>query len=170
MSRYCKVCWHPDRAKIEREIYACRPSGLIVADRSGISEDSLYRHRKKHMPALLRDPGGRRVDNPDQAVAEAGEVYNHTLSLLRRSEVTGDDRACLAALREVRRNIELFARLHGQLPPEEPGDSPQESLAALIKAVSDALAPFPEAARAVAASLLEKDNALADPSRRSNRN
>jgi len=164
MPRYCRICWHPERAAIEREIYACRPPSMVAGDHQGVSESSVRRHRNNHMPALLQDPKGRRVEGPDHAVEEAGQVYNQTLNVLRRSEVSGDDRACLAALREVRRSIELFARLHGQLPEAGAGDSGPDSLAALIAAVTQALAPFPEAARAVAASLLAKDNGSSNPS------
>jgi len=158
MAETCRTCWHPKRAQIERDLYAGRPPRMIVRDHSGVSVDSIRRHRKNHMPALLLQPKARRLERPDQAAREVGEVYRHSLSMLQRSEANGDGRGCVAALREVRRSIEFFARLHAQLPEEPAGEgSGPGSLDALIEAVTEALGPYPEAARAVAASLLEKD-------------
>lgn len=50
--RPCKTCNHPRRAEIELRLANGTPI-RIIADKYGLTKDSLYNHRKKHMPAEL---------------------------------------------------------------------------------------------------------------------
>jgi hypothetical protein len=50
--RHCHTCNHERRAEIELRL-ASGTSVRTIASKYGLTKDSLYRHRKLHMPAEL---------------------------------------------------------------------------------------------------------------------
>jgi hypothetical protein len=78
------------------------------------------------------------------------------LSILDAAEKEGDARTALGAIREARANLELLARLEGELADNpQPGDllgSPE--WLAIRAALLEALRAFPEARAEVAEKLL----------------
>ena len=55
IDRRCKVCTHPQRAEIEKMLLEGR-SYDEIREKFGISQATLSRHFKKHMPRLVLDP------------------------------------------------------------------------------------------------------------------
>ena len=184
MTIRCTACLHPRRAALDAALTAGL-SVRIVAGRFSLSRSAVERHAQKHLPfRLLRCHERRSLEKPDELYEEVRALHSHTLEVLRslqlslppppaeKQEATpeappdqaappaagraADPRLLFAAVREVRRNLELCARLQGQLPPAEP-DGEQDGASDLdlfVTAVAEALKPFPEAGRAVAARLL----------------
>jgi len=166
MPKPCHTCVHPDRAAIEAALNARVPHREI-ARKHGLSASSVFRHKNLHLPAwLLIDHEQRSLDAPADVYAEVRALHSHTLELLRAVQLQGpgaaDPRLAFAGIREVRRNLELFARLHGHPALAEDCGSESEdarTLRRFVEAVAQALKPFPEAARAVAATLVAADSA-----------
>jgi hypothetical protein len=50
--RHCHTCNHPRRAEIELRL-ANRTPIRVIAEKYGLAKDTLFRHRRLHMPAEL---------------------------------------------------------------------------------------------------------------------
>jgi hypothetical protein len=155
MPRVCTICQHPERNAMDKALVA---GGNVRAMSAlfRVSEDALTRHKAAHLPATLaRATGAATVSRADTLLAQVDALHRRTLALLDKAEKIGDVPTALKAIREVRGNVELLARLAGQLQAEQTVNiivSPEwQQVRVTILA---ALAPYPEARAAVVAGLL----------------
>lgn len=154
MARKCTVCTHPDRAVIEDALLAGVPYRNI-AERFGVSIAALSRHQADHVPAhLVKAQEAAEVAQADTLLAQVRDLQARALSILDKAEAAGDLRTALSAIREARGNLELLAKLLGELQQEGTVNihlSPEwlELRALIIRAVT----PYPEAAQAVERAL-----------------
>lgn len=125
----------------------------LVAEHS-VSKDALSRHKANHLPAaLVQAQEAGDVARADDLLGQVRDLQARTLSILEAAESTRQYRTALSAIREARGNLELLARLLGELD-----DSPTVNvlIAPTVQvAILEALDPHPEAKRAVAAALAE---------------
>lgn len=154
MPRVCTICTHPDRAAIDAALLAGEPFRHIAA-RTDTSTGALQRHKEEHLPVTLvqaRDAAD--AAHADDLLAQVRGLQSRALAILDTAEAAGELRVALAAIREARGNLELLARLLGELQEGATVNvtlSPQwVEVRAVIVA---ALAPFPDARAAVAARL-----------------
>ena len=155
MARTCTVCAHADRATIDRALVqgtALRD----IAERSGTSATALHRHKAEHLPVLLtKAQDAEEIADADRLLAELRALQTRTLAILGKAERSDRLGVALMAIGEARRNLELLAKLLGQLD-----ERPQLNVLvmpewlAVRTALLGALAPYPEARTAVAARLL----------------
>jgi len=172
MSRACTVCTHPRSAEIDRAIVSRDGSLRKIAAEAGVTESALRRHRG-HIDATLAKAAETRE------LAEADELLEKVRTGLRTLEAlearlatilseawgSGDKRTALAAIREftrvrgeLRANIELLARLRGQLPTATEVNIPVLPAWIEIRSkITHALLPYPEARHAVARALMTSD-------------
>lgn len=151
MPRHCTVCDHPQRAAIDQALVsgeAFRP----IAARYGLSTGALVRHRTDHIPvALVQAQEAGEVARADDLLAAVRDLQERTLAILSSAEEEDDHALALRAIGEARKNLELLARLVGDLD-----DRPQVAIlvspewVALRSQIMRALAPFPEARVAAA--------------------
>ena len=87
MARPCSVCRHPNRAEIDRALISGEPLA-DVSERSGISSQSLIRHRAAHVPTTSMQEGAQAI-----AVAEA----THGAGLVRDATTLRDKALSLSA-------------------------------------------------------------------------
>lgn len=155
MPRTCTVCSHPEREAVDEALVAGESTGKLAGRYRTIHERALRRHRDNHLPAKLV------MAEKAAEVAEAGDLLDQVrglqgraLGILDKAEGTGDLRTALGAIREARGNLELLAKLLGELderPVVNVLVSPEwMELRAVIVA---ALEPHPEALGAVAGGL-----------------
>src|SRR5215212_1736525 len=155
MPRRCTVCYHPERHSIDESLVTAAPY-RSVARRFGLSESSVYRHKTEHLPAhLLRAREAEEVAKADDLLEQVRHLQAHALGILERAEKTGDLRTALAAISQARGNLELLAKLSGQLQQEGTVNlhlSPEylEVRTAILVAVE----PYPEAAQAISRAML----------------
>jgi hypothetical protein len=172
MGRPCTTCSHPERYEIDRALVEFVPYRKLSA-RYGISAASLSRHRKGHLPAHLArsleaqearrfaklgaHQAARAEDNSRQAldVVQQLKIINSAcLEVLKNAREAKRDGTLLQAVDRIHRQIELQARLLGDL---ESGPQVNVLLAPewteVRQAVFVALAPHPEARAAVAEAL-----------------
>jgi hypothetical protein len=152
MARTCTVCGHESRPEIDRALAEGAPNRRIATQYS-LSEASVRRHHDSHLPATLsKAHEAEEVARADELLGRVESLQARTLAVLEAAEETGDLRTALSAIREARNNLELLAKLLGELD-----ERPQLNVVLIDAQVRDAiiraLAPYGEARLAVANAL-----------------
>ncbi len=115
MPRSCTVCEHPKREEIDRALVG-ETSNLSVSSLFGVSESAVRRHKANHLPArLVMAEKAAEVAQADALLEEVRELQARTLAILEAAEETKQHRTALSAIREARSNLELLAKLLGEL-------------------------------------------------------
>lgn len=162
MGRPCSICRHPQRPAIDAALSG-GDAFRTVAERFGTSPTALFRHKAEHLPQALVTAQAvaeqaHAVDEAKQAldvVRQLRLINGATLAILREARETQAHDLALRAIARVERQIELQARLLGEL-----SDAPTVNILVAPEwlgvraAVLAALAPYPEARAAVAATLV----------------
>jgi len=158
MPRRCTVCTHEEGETINKAL--SDPSRAIskIAAEYRISEDALSRHKANHLLPEMRDklasdPELRGVD----ILAEVKSLYQRMKGHLEAVETTENWQAIKAFHSEARHDLELLAKLLGELDERPQVNilvSSPEWIAARA-ALLEALGPHPEARAAVAGRLLQ---------------
>jgi hypothetical protein len=113
--RSCTICEHPDREAIDRSLVG-DSSNLSVSSLFGVSESAVRRHKANHLPAkLVMAQTAEEVAQADDLLQQVRDLQGRALAILGKAEVAGDLRTALGAIREVRGNLELLAKLLGEL-------------------------------------------------------
>jgi len=155
MSRSCTVCCHDQRGAIEQEI-AATTSAQKISALFRVSPDAVQRHKAEHLPKTLTD--ARKADDDERAldvVKQLRVINGVSLQILNEARQGKDPQTALKAVDRIHRQIELQAKLLGQLD-----DRPQVNVLMapewlqVRSALLMALAPHPEARRAVTAALI----------------
>src|SRR5918994_377186 len=156
MPRACTICGHEKRHTIDRALVGGETLRTI-SDRFSVSKTALIRHKDAHLPAsLAKAREAEEVVRADELLSQVRELQGRTLSILTVSEEAGELRTALVAIREARGNLELLAKLLGELD-----ESPRVNVlvsgewVTIRTAIIVALAPYPEARSAVTNALLE---------------
>lgn len=157
MPRTCTLCNHKERDAIDLVLLEGQPYRRI-ATQFNVSEAAVRRHRD-HLPGtLIRAHEAAEVAHADNLLEQVRALQTRALSILDRADAAGDLRTALSAIREARGNLELLAKLLGELQQEGTVNitlSP-EWISLRAKLVT-ALLPYPEVAQAVAGALRESD-------------
>jgi hypothetical protein len=150
MPRICTVCSHDARRAVDKAL-AGGASNRSLASLYDVSEAAMRRHARNHLPArLVLAEQAREVAEADDLLAQVGSLHERTLAILEASESTGKLGTALGAIREARSNVELLARLLGEL-----NDSPTLNVIVspewveLRAVIVGALEPYREARGAV---------------------
>jgi len=152
--RSCTLCEHPKREEIDRALVG-ETSNLSVSSVFGVSESAVRRHKANHLPATLaKAHGAGEAARGDDLLADVRDLQGRTLTILEGAEEAKEHRTALSAIREARSNLELLARLLGEL-----NDRPQINLVVspewlqLRAVIVGALEPHPRALGAVLGAL-----------------
>jgi hypothetical protein len=126
-----------------------------IARTHRLSEDAVFRHKTAHLPAALsKAQEVEEVARADNLLDRVENLQARTLAILETAEETDELRTALGAIREARSNVELLAKLLGEL--DERPVANVVLIAPEVRAVIvRALEPFPAARVAVAAALGE---------------
>jgi hypothetical protein len=154
MPRSCTICEHPDREAIDRALVG-DASNRSVASLYDVSEAAVRRHKANHLPAkLVMAQAAVEVAEADDLLAQVRDLQARTLAILEAAEETSQHRTALAAIREARSNLELLAKLLGELD-----ERPQINVLIspewleLRAVIVGALEPHPDARGAVLAAI-----------------
>jgi transposase-like protein len=113
--RSCTVCEHPKREAIDRALVG-DASNRSVASLYDVSEAAVRRHKANHLPAkLVMAEKASEVAEADNLLDQVRDLQQSTLDILAEAERTGQYRTALSAIREARGNLELLAKLLGEL-------------------------------------------------------
>lgn len=156
MPRACTLCNHPEREAIDQALAQSTPNRRIAAQYA-VTEQAVRRHKQTHLPVLMvKAEEAREMAVADGLLGQVRGLQDRTLTMLRQAEEAGELRTALHAVREARANLELLAKLIGELD-----DRPQVNVLIspewlLVRAaLVAALEPYPEAKAAVGRRLLE---------------
>jgi hypothetical protein len=154
MPRSCTVCEHPRRGAIDEALVG-GASNRSVASLYDASEASVRRHKANHLPAkLVMAKAAEEVAEADDLLSQVQDLQARTLAILEAAEGSNQHRTALGAIREVRSNLELLAKLLGELderPVVNLNVSPE--WLELRAVIVGALEPHPEARGAVLRAL-----------------
>lgn len=178
MARRCTICHHPDRAEIDKALVRGEPFRK-VADRYGTSATSLHRHQNAHLAEhlakayeaghitraaeLAQEEETRKARDLGSAIDVAVQlraINAACLEILQKSRADGRHSISLGAVDRIHRQLELQAKLLGEL--QDSGPTVNVLVAPewhqVRVSVLQALTPFPEARSAVA-QVLQDDRA-----------
>lgn len=116
MPRTCTVCKHPDIETINKELIICNDSYRNIAKRYGISATSLIRHKQTHIPeALSRAKDVKDHVHGDSLLNRIKDINRETLEILKAARDGNDHDIALKAIARIEKQIELQARLIGEI-------------------------------------------------------
>jgi hypothetical protein len=151
----CTICRHERCDAINRALVAGRPHRAIAAD-FGVSDDVITRHNAAHLPAtMVKAQESEDVAHALDVVRQLKAINGASLQILNKARQTGNGELVLKAVDRVQRQIELQAKLLGELD-----DRPQVNVLlapewlTVRTALLGGLGPYPEARAAVAQQLL----------------
>jgi hypothetical protein len=160
--RSCTVCEHPEREAIDRGLVG-GASNRSVASLYDVSEASVRRHKGNHLPAkLVMAEQAAEVTEASNLLSQVQDLQGRALAILDKAEGTGNLRTALGAIREARSNLELLAKLLGELderPVVNLHLSPE--WLELRAVIVGALEPHPEARGAVLRAIQSSGNGRA---------
>ncbi len=158
MARACSICTHAARAEIDRALVAGEASNRRIAARYNTSERAMRDHKTNHLAARMRKASERRDDadlrTAIDVVTQLRAINSAALTILATARASGDGDLALKAIDRIQKQIELQAKLIGDLQQEGTVNLSLSPEWLEIRAVIvSALSPHPAAAQAVAASL-----------------
>lgn len=151
MTRVCTICRHGERAEIDRALVSGEALRNI-AERHGLSATALHRHKSEHIAAaMVRAAEVADVAQALDVVQQLKAINAASLSILTEARDRRDGELALKAVDRIHRQIELQAKLLGELderPVVNVLVTPE--WLAVRGTMLAALAAFPEARAAVA--------------------
>jgi len=155
MTRVCTICSHPQRAAIDKALVTGGATFRNIAQRWGLSTTAVFRHRAEHLPAaLLKAQEAEEVRQALDVIVQLKFINGAALTVLRDARASGEGELVLKAVDRVMKQIELQAKLLGDLddrPVVNVLVSPE--WVQLRAQLVHALAPYPDARQAVAEQL-----------------
>ena len=150
MARLCSICAHPAKNRINEQLVDETPF-VEIAKEYGLSLGAINRHRKKHLPAAAAR-SGKAVVVADGLMDRLAELNSKAEDVYQRSLALKNYTAAIGAVRELRGLTELYAKITGELQAQTVNFnnitiSPE--WVSLRSAILNALAPYPDAHRAV---------------------
>ena len=154
MPRTCTICTHPEVHAIDGALVAGQ-SFRNIAQHSGTSATALFRHKSDHLPAvLLTGQTVREEAHALDVVKQLRDINAATLAILEDARDTHQSALALKAVDRVQKQIELQAKLLGEL---QDGQTVNVLVApewvSLRATILVALVPFPDAREAVVEAL-----------------
>jgi transposase-like protein len=153
--RTCTICQHPQRAAIDQALVGGR-AYRDIAGQFSVSRSALDRHRAEHLsPAVQKAQQASEAEHALDITKQLRAINGVSLSILDEARRSNNPAIALKAIDRVQRQIELQAKLLGELD-----DRPQVDIVltpawrSTRAALLAALAPFPDARVAVAEQLV----------------
>ncbi len=155
MSRTCTVCTHIDREAIDKALVDGDAVRAVASRYVPLSKTALQRHKDEHLPhSLVKAQAAQEVAHADSLLDQVQSIQGRTLAILTAAETSKDGRLALGAIREARSNLEMLAKLTGELDERAQVNVLLAPEWLMVRAtLLTALAPYPDARLAVAAAL-----------------
>jgi hypothetical protein len=159
MPRVCTVCAHDERHSINVALVQREPYRAI-ARRYGLGRDALARHAREHLPKLLvKSSRAVEAARADDLLGSIGSMVGRLEAFLDRAEADEDGPEFRANAAVWRKQIELLAKIAGELQQEGQTNiylNPQ--WVRLVARLVSALEPYPDARDAVLTAIEEVPN------------
>ena len=160
MPKACPICVHLKRRDIEKALLGSERLHEIT-QRYGVSKRSLFNHRDNHLPQQLKKAQkAEEMTQADSLLRQVLYLQSRALTILKTAEASGDLKTALGAIREARGNLELLAKLMGEI---KEGTSVNILISpawvSLRTVILQALEPYPEVKLKLSQVLKGVDNA-----------
>lgn len=159
MPRTCTVCSHSERPAIDRALVAGEASNRRIASQYGVSERAIRDHKANHLKLRMLKAIERReeadIRTAIDVVGQLRAINGASLTILKEARDARDGDLALKAIDRIQKQIELQAKLIGELQ--------QEGATNIVIApewlevrtmILTTLADHPEARQAVAGALI----------------
>jgi hypothetical protein len=153
MTRRCGICSLPrkQRLLVDQDIVGGTPYRNIT-QLYNVSKYAISRHRRVHIPEIIsKGHEAQESADADVLLRQVKGLYGKAIELLNKAEEAGEIGTALRGIREARGNIELLAKMQGQLD-----ERPVANIyigEVVVEMILQALDPYPEAGLAVAEAL-----------------
>ena len=159
MPRVCSICTHPQRVAIDRALTEMSDSNRRIASQYDVSERAIRDHKANHLKVRMLKAVEKReeadIRTAIDVVGQLKAINGAALSVLKSARDANDGDLALKAIDRIQRQIELQAKLIGELQQEGTTNIIVNPEWVQIRtALMVALTPFPEAAQAVAGTLV----------------
>ena len=145
----CLACNHPEQDAINRALVLGRPSLRVLAKRYGIGKTSLAEHKANHLtPALITLNQERNLLSGRKVLDELVDLQEHTKAILDAARRSRNMQQALAAISQARQNVELIAKITGELderPQVTVNLHQTQEWIELRTVIFEVLAPYPDA-------------------------
>ena len=153
MPRTCTICTHEQRREIDAALLNETPYRHIAV-RFDTSTGALQRHRE-HLPSqLVKAQQQEDVSQAIDVIKQLKAINGATLAILKEARDEGNGELALKAVDRIQRQLELQAKLLGELQQEGTVNvtiSPE--WVAIRAVILTAISPYPEAAKAITTAL-----------------
>jgi hypothetical protein len=151
--RICTICTHPELEAINRALVEGTPNRRI-ASQHDVTERAVRNHKAGHLPAVLvKAQEAEEVADADDLLSQVRDLQQRALGILDKAEEAGELGVALRAIREARGNLELLAKLLGELDERPVNVLISPEWLELRTMIVAALAPHQEARSAVLAAI-----------------
>jgi DNA-binding transcriptional ArsR family regulator len=159
VSRVCTICSHPARENIDSAIVHRVPY-RDISRRFGVSDKALSRHLHEHLAEYVRQALSKYGEQKGIKVLDKlGNIVERLEAFLDKAEDTEDGLGFRATAAELRKQLELIAKLQGELQQEGTTNiTLNPEYLELRSAILVALEPHPDAAESVSRAMLELEN------------
>ena len=111
MPTICKVCNHPNRLEIDRELIQGRPYSML-ANKYDINWQTLRRHHHMHLTRQMTKAYEIKQDSQNDVLMQSiEELTARTKAILEKAEKTNKMNTALNAIRELRGIYEFMAKV-----------------------------------------------------------
>lgn len=156
MPRKCTICTHPKRLEIEK-LFLNGVTYRDISRQHSVSKDAVCRHIAEH---VYREMAAAKTEEAKSRTSDLfGELDKLSVDarrILASAEHDNDYHAAIKALSELRRQLEIIAKLRGELIEHTTINliaSPQ--FVQVQSVLITALSPYPEAKGAVVSALAQ---------------
>lgn len=163
MSRPCTICTHEKRSEIEAEIVSGE-SFRVISRQFGVGHDAVQRHAANHLAAAIQEvkqeqavqSGSLALDRMTRGEAIVDEIIAYAWGKGKKDVKMPE--LALKALAELRRQVELRAKLEGELDERSITITAIPEWRELRTLLLEALAMHPQAKMAVIRALEAYDH------------
>ena len=158
MPRVCSICVHPKRKEIDKALTERSASNRRIATRYAVTESAIRGHKSNHLKVRMLKAAERREDadirTAIDVVGQLRAINGASLTILKEARDARDGDLALKAIDRIQKQIELQAKLIGELQQEGTTNitiSPE--WVQIRTVILTALQPHPDARMAVATGL-----------------
>jgi hypothetical protein len=150
------VCTHPERHAIDRALVE-RGGYRAIAREFGLGHDAVIRHTAAHLPATLATSYEASEQlRADDLVGRLLELHDETIRILEEARTSKNHDLALKAIARAEKQIELQARLLGELKDGVTINLFQSAeWFAVVTKLLTALDPYPDV-KVIVAEVLER--------------
>ena len=118
MPRTCTVCAHEDAVLINEALVLHKISNRSIAKQYGVDHNAVQRHRE-HIPRLLvKAAEAEEIAQADDLVHEIKTMVTRVRAFIDKAEAADDGPEFRAHAAEWRKQVELLAKIAGELQQE----------------------------------------------------